>query len=182
MSLSGTLSNFAGGVMLLIFKPFKSGDFIEAQGVSGIVHEKNIVDTKLYTVDNKMIAIPNGTLFNGTINNFTKCDTRRVDITLPMRLGTNIGECCNYLVDTVKKNAFVLSSADNGACDPVAVVDHFGVDGLYIVIKAWTKTSTYWDAFYSLNTDVYNALGAAGYKFAASRIRITESSDKPAKS
>ena len=89
MALNGTVQNFAGGIMILIFKPFKSGDYIEAQGFSGTVAEVTITSTKLTTVDNRVIIIPNGILSNGTINNFSTRTIRRVDLTVDVEYGSS---------------------------------------------------------------------------------------------
>ena len=89
MALNGTVQNFAGGIMILIFKPFKSGDYIEAQGFAGTVSEVTITSTKLTTVDNRIIIIPNGALSNGTINNYSDQKFRRVDLTVDVEYGTS---------------------------------------------------------------------------------------------
>ena len=97
LALNGTVQNFAGGLMIVAFKPFKAGDYIQAQGYEGVVSEVNIVSTKLTTVDNRRIIIPNGALFNGTVNNFSEMTMRRVDWTICVEYGSSAEVPKRYL-------------------------------------------------------------------------------------
>ena len=110
MALSGTVQNFVGGIMILVFKPFKAGDFIEAQGYSGTVNIVTIVSTTLTTVDNKEIIIPNGALFNGNINNYSRNPLRRVDWEVNVEYGTDAARCSEKLLELVRSDSRVLDS------------------------------------------------------------------------
>ena len=117
MALSGTVQNFAGGIMILVFKPFKAGDFIEAQGYSGTVNIVTIVSTTLTTVDNKEIIIPNGALFNGNINNYSRNPLRRVDWEVNVEYGTDAARCSEKLLELVRSDSRVLDASTAGAAD-----------------------------------------------------------------
>ena len=104
MALNGTVQNFAGGIMIIAFKPFKAGDYIQAQGYEGTVSEVNIVSTKLTTVDNRSIIIPNGALSNGTVNNFSQNQLRRLDWTVSVEYGASIDDTKKVLMDILKRH------------------------------------------------------------------------------
>ncbi|HAZ74519.1 MAG TPA: mechanosensitive ion channel protein MscS, partial [Rikenellaceae bacterium] len=115
MAMSGTVQNFAGGIMILAFKPFKAGDFIEAQGYSGTVSSVSIVSTSLVTPDNKSIIIPNGALFNGNINNYSRNPIRRVEWLVSVEYGTDATVCAARLTEIMKADPRVLDSSTKGA-------------------------------------------------------------------
>lgn len=157
MALSGTLQNFAGGVMILIFRPFNVGDFIEAQGYSGTVKEIQIFITILTTTDNKTIIIPNGPLSNNSLINFSTQSTRRVDWTFGIGYGDKTEKAQEILYTLMKEDDRILK-------DPKAFV---GVSGLgdssvNLTTKAWVKAEHYWDVFYSMNQNVYNKFNEEG--------------------
>ncbi|MGM9753530.1 MAG: mechanosensitive ion channel family protein [Candidatus Cryptobacteroides sp.] len=179
MALSGTLQNFAGGIMLLIFKPFKAGDFIEAQSYSGTVNEVNIVSTKLTTTDNKVIVIPNGALSAGTINNFSQRALRRVDFSLPMSHESKVDEVIGTL------ESYILGSTDSRllkegdlpeAQNPAIVLNKIDINSLEIVVKIWVRSEDYWDVFYEYNRNFCTLLSSAGFEFAANRVDISNKS------
>ena len=115
MAMSGTVQNFAGGLILLAFKPFKAGDYIEAQGYAGVVQAINIVSTKILTVDNREIIIPNGALSNGNINNYSARTLRRVDLKIGLPYGCDANEVRTAMMDIVRKDERIL---DNETPDP----------------------------------------------------------------
>ena len=110
MALSGTVQNFAGGLMLLAFKPFKAGDFIEAQGQSGTVIEVNITATKILTPDNRVVILPNGALSNGTINNFSGRPLRRVEWAVSVSYGVDAAACKQAILDIINADRRVLQA------------------------------------------------------------------------
>ena len=112
LALNGTVQNFAGGIMILVFRPFKAGDFIEAQGYSGTVTEVNIVSTKLTTTDNRNIIIPNGALSNGTVNNYSQNQLRRVDWTVGVEYGSSAEQTKALLLGIMNSDSRVLKTSD----------------------------------------------------------------------
>jgi small conductance mechanosensitive channel len=165
MAMSGTVQNFAGGIMILAFKPFKAGDFIEAQGYSGTVTTVSITSTTLTTTDNRTIIIPNGTLINGNINNFSRNPVRRVEWNIGVEYGTDAEHCCSKLLELVKADPRVIDSSVKGAADPSAVITQLGDSAVTFTVKAWVKTADYWDVLYDYNKTVYTELPKAGINF-----------------
>ena len=158
MSLSGTVQNFAGGIMLLIFKPFKAGDFIEALGYTGIVKEVNIVSTKLTTTDNRLIILPNGALSSGNINNISTNPLRRVDITVSVKYGSDVEQVKAALLDIASDDARVLLSTTKGASDPFVGLIALKESSVDFVLRAWVETADYWPVFFALNEAIYSQL------------------------
>ncbi len=158
MALSGTVQNFAGGLMLLIFKPFKVGDFIEAQGFSGFVTEVNIVSTKLKTTDNRLIVLPNGALSNGNIANITAHPLRRVDLKVCLPYGTDATKAKEALLAIVAENPLFLNEETKGAKDPFVAVQMLDNSCVDFIVRAWVKASDYWEAYFWLNEQVYTQL------------------------
>ncbi len=165
MALGGTVQNFAGGVMLLIFKPFKVGDFIETQGFSGTVEELNIVSTKLRTTDNREIILPNGALSNGNINNVTKKPVRRVDINLSVSYGSDAEQVKEVVLSLIKANPVFLDESVEGCADPLVALMDLGDSGISFVVRAWVKTANYWTARFWLTESIYTQLPKAGISF-----------------
>lgn len=150
MALSGTLQNFAGGVMILLFKPFKVGDFIEAQGQSGTVREIQIFNTIMATPDNKIIIVPNGGLSTGIMKNYSKEEERRVD----WEFGIGYGD--SY--DKAKAVIARLLDADTRILKEPAyfiALTSLGESSVNIVVRAWVKAPDYWAVFFDMNEKVY---------------------------
>ena len=158
MALSGTVQNFAGGIMLLLFKPFKVGDYIEAQGFAGTVKEVNIVSTKILTVDNREIILPNGALSNGNINNVTAKDLRRVDVPVSVAYGSDAQAVKDAALEIVRSIPQFLDSKTPGAADPMAALADLGDSSVNFVIRAWVKTPDYWTARFALTEAIYMQL------------------------
>ncbi len=158
LAFSGTLSNFAGGVMILIFKPFKIGDFVQVQGEEGVVSEILIFNTILKTRDNKVIILANGAVANGTIINFTKAEKRRVDWTFGIAYGDDLNVAKEILIKFGAEDEKILSDPE-----PMFVgLGELGNSSVNIHVKAWTNTDDYWDVFFRMNERVYNEFGAVG--------------------
>jgi small conductance mechanosensitive channel len=157
LALSGTLQNFAGGVMLLIYKPFKVGDYIDAQGSAGTVAEIQIFHTILKTIDNKTIIIPNGGLSNSTLTNFSAEPLRRVDLTFGIRYSENIDKARQIMLDVIKSDKRIHQ-------DPVPFVGviSLGESSVNLVTRVWVDTPDYWDVFFSMNENVKNEFDKAG--------------------
>lgn len=158
MALSGTVQNFAGGIMLLVFRPFKVGDFIETQGFAGKVTEVTIVNTKLLTTDNRVIILPNGTLSNGNINNVTGRHLRRVDIPVSVAYGTKADAVKSALMELVQANPLFLDSKTHGAQDPFVGLAELADSSVNFVVRAWVNGKDYWDARFQLQEAIYTEL------------------------
>lgn len=165
MALSGTVQNFAGGIMILAFKPFKAGDFIEAQGYSGTVTAVSITSTSLVTTDNRTIIIPNGALFNGSINNYSRNPVRRVEWNISVEYGTDAKACADNLLRLIKADSRVIDSTTPGAADPSVVLSQLGDSAIVFLVKAWVKREDYWDVLYDYNSTVYTELPKLGISF-----------------
>lgn len=157
MAFSGTLSNFAGGVMLLVFKPFKVGDFVEVQGESGTVSEILIFNTILKTTDNKVIILANGAVANGTITNFTKADKRRVDWSFGIAYGDDLKSAKDLLAKFISEDDRILTDPE-----PFIGLGELADSSVNITVRVWTKTEDYWPVFFDMNERVYNEFDAAG--------------------
>lgn len=165
MALSGTVQNFAGGLMIMIFKPFRAGDFIEAQGFTGTVTEVTIVSTRLTTLDNRSIVIPNGALSNGNINNFSHNPLRRVDWTVNVEYGSDVQLCQDTLLELVKADSRVIDASVPGAADPFVALAELGPNGIAFTVRAWVKSEDYWDVFFAFNKTVYSEFPKRGIHF-----------------
>lgn len=157
MALSGTLQNFAGGVMILIFKPFKNGDFIEAQGHTGTVSEIQIFNTILKTPDNKTIIIPNGGLSTSSMTNYSTEEKRRVDWTFGIGYGDK--------TDNAKEVLTQLMSEDNRILNdpaPFVAVSELADSSVNFAVRAWVKAEDYWGVYFDMNEKVYNTFDEKG--------------------
>ncbi len=157
MALSGTLQNFAGGVMLLIFKPFKVGDYIEAQGHSGIVTEIQIFNTLLKTPDNKKVIIPNGGLSTGSMINYTAEDTRRVDMTFGIGYQDDIDKAKGILQGIIDGNDLIYNEPE-----PFVGIMELSDSSVNLVVRVWTKTSDYWNVYFYMQETVKKTFDKEG--------------------
>jgi small conductance mechanosensitive channel len=157
LSLQGSLSNFAGGMLIILFKPFKLGDAIEAQGVSGTVTDIHIFVTQLQTPNNQVIYIPNGALSNGTIINYSQQDTRRTDLNIGISYDTNIKDAKEIIMRVINNNPEILK-------DPAAsiFVKELTDSGIRLSIRAWAKKEHFWDVSTDLLEDCKAAFDDAG--------------------
>lgn len=160
MAMSGTVQNFAGGIMILVFKPFKAGDFIEALGFSGTVTEVNIFSTKLLTTDNRRIILPNGALSNGNINNISALPLRRVDISVSVPYGTEAEDVKKALLEVIGTCPYLLDSSTPGAADPFVAIMSLGDNSVNYITRSWVSAADYWNAFFYLNENFYTQLPA----------------------
>ena len=152
LALNGALSNLAGGILIIITRPFRVDDFIEAQGHSGTVEDIHITATKLRTPDNKVVFIPNGPLSSGTIVNYSLKDTRRVDFTFSIGYGDEFEKAKAIVMDICTSHALVL---DDPA--PFVRVSYHGASSIDIVTRVWVKSDDYW----TVNFDILEAVKAA---------------------
>lgn len=173
MALSGTLQNFAGGVMILLFKPMKVGDFIEAQGYSGTVKEIQIFNTILTTPDNQTIIIPNGGLSTGSMKNYSKEPIRRVDVSFSFAYGTDL--------ELVKKELRAIQDASPLILqDPAPWIGltSLGESSATITTRSWCKSADYWTVAGYMNETVYQNLKGKGFMFPFNQMNITIKENK----
>ncbi len=159
MALSGTLQNFAGGVLILLLKPYKVGDFIEAQGFAGTVREIQIFSTILGTPDNQTVIIPNGPLATGSLKNSTKAPTRRVDIDVEVAYGTAPDAVRKVLMDIITADERIMQS---GVFAPFIPMTSMGSSSLTFQMRIWVKAPDFWNVKFETTEKIYRQLGEAG--------------------
>lgn len=161
MALSGTLQNFAGGVIILLFRPFKVGDFIEAQGQTGSVKEIQIFNTLIQTGDNKTILVPNGPLSTGIINNYSRESLRRVDFTFSISYGDDYEKAKAVLEELIAADSRIL---DKPAA-PFIALHSLSASSIDIVVRVWAAQENYWGIYFDMNKAVYETFPKRGLKF-----------------
>jgi small conductance mechanosensitive channel len=157
MALSGTLQNFAGGIVLLLFKPFKVGDFIECQSFSGTIIQIHIFMTEIKTVDNKIIFVPNSVLISSPLTNYTCEDTRRLDIDFSVAYGTNLKQAKEIIENIAANEKGILVDQKTAT-----FVSSLADSCVIITMRSWTKKEDYWTVKYNMNENVYNAFAEKG--------------------
>lgn len=156
-ALNGTVSNFAGGILLLFTRPFKVGDFVDLAGYTGTVEEIHIVYTKLATIDNRVVSIPNGTASTTNVVNYSVKELRRVDHTFTVAQNTDWEKAMECIKSVIAACPTVEQEADN----MVRVISNTGA-GIEITCRAWCKNADYWETYFSLNEAVKKAFANAG--------------------
>lgn len=156
LALQGSLSNFAGGVLILIFKPYKVGDYIKANGEEGIVETVDVFYTFLKTLDNKHVVLPNGPLANGNLVNYTRDEIRRVDLSVGISYDTHFDEAESALLEMIKQDARVLETPP-----PFIGVTGYGDSSIDLTVRAWCKTTDYWPVHFDINKRIKPALDSA---------------------
>ena len=157
MALSGTLQNFAGGVMILILKPFKVGDFIEAQGYAGNVREIQIFHTHLKTPDNKTIIIPNGGLSTGSMVNYSTEPRRRVDFIFGISYGDDVDKAKKVLERLIQSDERILTDPA-----PFIAVSALADSSVNLVVRVWAESANYWGVYFDLTEKVYKTFDKEG--------------------
>lgn len=159
MALSGNLSNFAGGLIILLFRPFKIGDYISTSNLGGTVTEIQIFHTILITPDNIRVHVPNGVLSSGYINNYN-VEKRRVEWTFGVDYGEDFERVKKVLLEVLSKDSRIFT-------DPAYFIELTKLDAssVNVVVRVWTKSSDYWAVFFSINKEVYKAFNEAGIDF-----------------
>lgn len=157
LALQGSLSNFAGGLMILIFKPFEVGDFIEVCGETGTVKEITVVYTVLLTTDNKRITLPNGTITNSVIENYSAEDLRRVDMTVSTDYSCDMEQVKALITTLIEAHPLALAEP----APQVRVKEH-GEHGLIYVVRVWSKNEDYWTVYFDLTESIKKAFDENG--------------------
>ena len=157
LALKDSLSNFASGVMIIVFRPFKIGDFISASGVSGVVDEIGMFCTLMHTGDNQRIIVPNSVVFGSTIVNASALATRRIDLTIGISYDDNMGKAKDIILDVLSKDARVLTDPA-----PVVAVAELADSSVNLVVRPWVNTADYWVARWDIIEAIKNNLDDAG--------------------
>ena len=172
MALSGNLQNFAGGLIVLLFRPYKVGDWIESQGESGTVREIQIFHTILTTADNKVVYIPNGALSSGTIVNYSREDTRRIE----WIIGVEYGENFDKIEDVTRR----IIAADSRILDtptPFIALHALDASSVNIVIRVWVKSEDYWGVYFDINKTIYAVYNKEGIGFPFPQLTVHQAKD-----
>ena len=173
MALSGNLSNFAGGLIILIFKPYKVGDFIEAQNLSGTVREIQIFHTVLTTTDNKVIYIPNGSLSSSAVINYSYQQVRRIDWTFGVEYGTDYAKVKGVLEEILAKDERILQEP----AAPFIAMSQLADSSVNYVVRVWVNSPDYWNVYYDITRIVYERFNAEGIGFPFPQLTIHQAKD-----
>ena len=157
LALQGSLSNFAAGVLMLIFRPFKAGDYIEAAGTAGTVQEIQIFNTILHTPDNRRVIVPNAAVTSGNITNYSANDTRRVDMVFSVGYDDDLQQAKQILTDAVASDPRVLQEPA-----PLVAVSELGDNSVNLVVRPWVKATDYFPTYFALTEQIKNELQAHG--------------------
>lgn len=157
LALQGSLTNFAGGVLILVFKPYKVGDYVKTNGEEGFVEAIDVFYTFLRTVDSKHVILPNGPLANGNLVNYTKDANRRVDLSVGISYNASFDTAEKVLLEMIKQDPRVLQDPA-----PFIGVTGYGDSSIDLTVRAWTTNENYWGVFFDLNKRIKPALDAGG--------------------
>lgn len=172
MALSGNLSNFAGGLIILVFKPFKVGDYIEGQNANGTVREIQIFHTILTTVDNKVIYVPNGALSSNAITNYSKQETRRAEWVFGVEYGEDFEKVKAVLQRIINADPRILKDPA-----PMIALGALSASSVDIKVRAWAKTADYWDVYFDMNKIVYDTFNKEGIGFPFPQLTVHQAKD-----
>lgn len=161
MALSGNLSNFAGGVIILVFRPYKVGDYIEAStGASGTVTDIQIFHTVLTTPDNRVVFAPNGAMSGAVVTNYSRKDIRRVDFSFGVEYGTDFKQAQTILLEIINKDSRILKDPT-----PFIEVGALASSSVNITVRVWVKAADYWNVNFDMNKNVYATFNERGISF-----------------
>lgn len=172
MALSGNLSNFAGGLIILLFKPYKVGDYIEYNDVYGTVNQIQIFHTVLSTVDNKIIYIPNGSLSSGVVTNYSYQTTRRIEWTFGVEYGTDYEMVKQVIESVLARESRIISEP----AEPFIALHKLADSSVNIVVRVWVQSTDYWDVYFNLNKEIYATFNAAGIGFPFPQLTVHQAS------
>lgn len=167
MALSGNLSNFAGGLIILIFKPFKVGDYIETALVSGTVTEIQIFHTILTTPDNRVIYAPNGTMSSNAIINYSIQKSRRAEWIFNVKYGQDFEIAKETIMEILTQDNYILTTPE-----PTIAINALSASSVDIMVRAWTPTEAYWDTYWDINKKVYDTFNRKGIEFPFPQLTI----------
>ena len=168
MALSGNLSNFAGGVIILVFRPYKVGDYIEAStGASGTVTDIQIFHTVLTTPDNKVVFAPNGAMSGAVVTNYSKLDTRRVDFSFSVEYGSDFKQVRQILMDIIHADNRIMQTPE-----PFVELGALADSSVNITVRVWVKSADYWAVNFDMNKNVYATFNERGISFPFTQITV----------
>lgn len=167
MAFSGNLQNFAGGIIILVLRPFKVGDFIEAQTVSGTVKDVQIFHTIIVTPDNKIVYVPNGSLSSGVISNYSQSDIRRLEWTYGVEYGSDIQK-----VEEIARQAIATDSRILDTPEPFVAVSALADSSVKVVIRVWVKNDDYWSVNFDMNKYIYDSFNKSGISFPFPQVTV----------
>ena len=168
MALSGNLSNFAGGVIILVFRPYKVGDYIEAStGASGTVSDIQIFHTVLTTPDNKVVFAPNGAMSGAVVTNYSKLDTRRVDFSFSVEYGSDFKQVRQILMDIIHADNRIMQTPE-----PFVELGALSDSSVNITVRVWVKSADYWAVNFDMNKNVYATFNEKGISFPFTQITV----------
>jgi small conductance mechanosensitive channel len=157
LSLQGSLQNFACGVLLIIFRPFKVGDYIEAAGTAGVIEEIGIFSTRMKTGDNREIIVPNGAIYGGNITNYSARDTRRIDMVFGIGYGDDLKKAREIIQSILAADARILKDPE-----PLVAVGELGESSVNFNVRPWVASADYWAVRFDLNEKIKLAFDEAG--------------------
>jgi len=172
MALSGNLSNFAGGLIILVFKPFRVGDYIDGPGASGTVKEIQIFHTILSTVDNRVIFVPNGLLSSNVVTNYSKQDKRRVDWVFGVEYGEDVDKVRAVLLRLIEADQRILKDPA-----PFVVLGNLNASSVDITVRVWVNSADYWSVLFDMNETVYKTFNAEGIGFPFPQLTVHQARD-----
>ena len=172
MALSGNLQNFAGGLIILVFKPFKVGDYIDGPGVSGTIKEIQIFHTILSTLDNRMIYVPNGSLSGNAVTNYSKQDKRRVEWVFGVEYGEDVKRVRAVLQRIINADSRILDTPA-----PLIVLGSLSASSIDITVRVWVKSVDYWNVLYDINEIVYTTFNEEGIGFPFPQLTLHHAKD-----
>ena len=172
MALSGNLQNFAGGLIVLLLRPYKVGDLIESQGITGTVREIQIFHTILTTADNKVIYIPNGALSSGTVTNYSREATRRIEWIVGVEYGEDVEKVKKTIEDILAADGRILT-------DPAPTIALHALDAssVNVVTRVWVNAADYWDVYFNINKQIYAVFNREGIGFPFPQLTIHQAKD-----
>lgn len=168
MALSGTLQNFAGGVILLLLRPYRIGDYITAQGQSGTVKNIGLFSTQLTTPDNRIIYVPNSAISTSIVDNYSQPETRRLDWTISVSYGTDVELVRKTVLDILNSDSRVLREP----AEPTVLLKELGASAVIITARCWVSNADYWDVNFAVNERIYTELPKNGVQFAYPQLDV----------
>ncbi len=168
MALSGTLQNFAGGVILLLLRPYRIGDYITAQGQSGTVKNIGLFSTQLTTPDNRIIYVPNSAISTSIVDNYSQPETRRLDWTISVSYGTDVELVRKTVLDILNADSRVLREP----AEPTVLLKELGASAVIISVRCWVSNADYWDVNFAVNERIYTELPKNGVQFAYPQLDV----------
>lgn len=174
LALQGSLSNFASGILLISFKPFKAGDFVEVAGTAGVVEEVQIFSTQLKTPDNKTVIIPNGGITSGNIVNYSSKPTRRIDLVIGVGYSADLKQTKTILTDIVNRQELVLKDQE-----ATIAVSELADSSVNFVVRPWVNTENYWPVYFDLLETIKIELDQAGIEIPFPQLSVHVNQETP---